>query len=63
MTTTSTRSTPPATPVVPELPADLTAGLRRLKLSTIRGIAAAVMLTAKTRALDPGGAAAHPDRS
>jgi DNA replication protein DnaC len=52
-TSTSTRSTPPATPVVPELPADLTAGLRRLKLSTIRGIAAAVMLTAKTQRWTP----------
>jgi DNA replication protein DnaC len=50
---TTTKSTPPAAPVVPELPADLTAGLRRLKLATIRSIAAAVMLTAKTQRWTP----------
>jgi DNA replication protein DnaC len=50
---TSARSTPPAAPVIPELPADLTAGLRRLKLATIRSIAAGVMLTAKTQRWTP----------
>jgi DNA replication protein DnaC len=50
---TATRSTPPATAVTQELPADLTAGLRRLKLATIRNIAAEVMLTAKTQRWTP----------
>jgi DNA replication protein DnaC len=51
--TTTARSTPPAAPAAPELPADLTAGLRRLKLATIRSIAASVMLTAKTQRWTP----------
>jgi DNA replication protein DnaC len=51
--TTAARSTPPPAPVIPELPADLTAGLRRLKLSTIRATGAAVMLTAKTQRWTP----------
>jgi DNA replication protein DnaC len=50
---TTAKSTPPAAPVVPELPADLTAALRRLKLATIRSIAATVMLTAKTQRWTP----------
>ncbi|WP_456094169.1 IS21-like element helper ATPase IstB [Nakamurella alba] len=37
----------------PDLPADLAAGLRRLKLARIRGIAAEVMLTAKTQRWTP----------
>lgn len=52
-TTSGSRSTPPAAQVTPELPADLTAGLRRLKLAKIRGIAAEVMLTAKTQRWTP----------
>ncbi len=51
--TTTARSTPPPAPVIPELPADLTAGLRRLKLSTIRATGAAVMQTAKTQLWTP----------
>jgi DNA replication protein DnaC len=50
---TTTKTTPPASDVIPELPADLTAGLRRLKLATIRSIGAAVMLTAKTQRWTP----------
>ncbi len=50
---TATKSTPPAADTIPELPADLTAGRRRLKLSTIRTTAAAVMLTAKTQRWTP----------
>ncbi len=37
----------------PELPADLTAGLRRLKLSTIRQLAPELLLTAKTQRWSP----------
>lgn len=50
-------------PAVAALPADLDAGLRRLKLATVRRTAAEVLQTAKTWALDTGGGAAHPDRS
>ena len=54
MTTTATTSTTPAPPAaVPQLPADLTAGLRRLKLSTIRAIAPQVLITAKTQRWTP----------
>ena len=38
---------------VPELPADLVAGLRRLKLSTIRQLAPELLLTAKTQRWTP----------
>lgn len=38
---------------VPELPADLAAGLRRLKLSTIRQLAPELLLTAKTQRWTP----------
>jgi len=51
MTTTSSTPAPPAD--VPQLPADLTAGLRRLKLSTIRAIAPDVLITAKTQRWTP----------
>ena len=37
----------------PELPADLVAGLRRLKLSTIRQVAPELLLTAKTQRWTP----------
>ena len=37
----------------PELPADLTAGLRRLKLATIRQLAPELLLTAKTQRWAP----------
>jgi len=37
----------------PELPADLAAGLRRLKLSTIRQLAPELLLTAKTQRWTP----------
>ncbi len=50
---TAARTTPPAAPVTPLLAADLTAGLRRLKLSTIRGIAAETLITAKTQRWTP----------
>ncbi len=39
--------------MVPELPADLTAGLRRLKLAAIRRIAPDVLITAKTQRWTP----------
>ncbi|MEO3938925.1 ATP-binding protein [Dermatophilaceae bacterium Soc4.6] len=39
----------------PELPADLAAGLRRLKLSTIRQLAPELLLTAKTQRWTPEG--------
>ena len=43
-----------AIPVAPpQLPADLTAGLRRLKLSTIRAIAPEILITAKTQRWTP----------
>jgi DNA replication protein DnaC len=52
---TSTRSpTTPVTPTqIPALPADLDAGLRRLKLGTIRRSAPEVLLTAKTQRWTP----------
>ena len=37
----------------PELPADLAAGLRRLKLAAIRRLAPEVLLTAKTQRWAP----------
>src|SRR6478609_893581 len=37
----------------PELPADLAAGLRRLKLATIRELAPELLLTAKTQRWSP----------
>src|SRR3981081_3559185 len=48
---TSTAAVPPVT--APELPADLTAGLRRLKLAAIRRTAPEVLLTAKTQRWTP----------
>jgi DNA replication protein DnaC len=48
-TTTSTGPVPPP----PELPADLTAGLRRLKLAAIRRAAPEVLQTAKTQRWTP----------
>jgi DNA replication protein DnaC len=42
-----------APPPVPELPADLTAGLRRLKLAAVRRIAPEVLITAKTQRWTP----------
>lgn len=50
-TTTSTKNVEPA--VIPELPADLAAGLRRLKLATIRRIAPQILITAKTQRWTP----------
>ena len=54
MTRTTTTSTAPVGPVtVPELPADLAAGLRRLKLAAVRRIAPEVLLTARTQRWTP----------
>ena len=50
-TTTSTGSVAPPAP--PELPADLAAGLRRLKLAAIRQAAPEVLQTAKTQRWTP----------
>ena len=50
-TTSPTRPAPPAQ--VPELPADLAAGLRRLKLATVRRLAPELLLTAKTQRWTP----------
>lgn len=56
MTTTSSTA-PPTTGALPQaapqLPADLAAGLRRLKLATIRTIAPEVLITAKTQRWTP----------
>ncbi|ACV77624.1 hypothetical protein Namu_1218 [Nakamurella multipartita DSM 44233] len=53
-TTTTTSSTGPvAPPAPPELPADLAAGLRRLKLAAIRQAAPEVLQTAKTQRWTP----------
>ncbi len=49
MTTTAKDVKPIAPPKVPPLPADLDAGLRRLKLAAIRRTAPEVLLTAKTQ--------------
>ena len=51
MTTTSTGPVTPPAP--PELPADLAAGLRRLKLAAIRRAAPDVLQTAKTQRWTP----------
>lgn len=52
--TPASRSSAPVNPVsVPELPADLTAGLRRLKLAAIRTLAPELLLTAKTQRWTP----------
>ena len=52
--TTSTSPARPAPPAqVPELPADLAAGLRRLKLATVRRLAPELLLTAKTQRWTP----------
>jgi DNA replication protein DnaC len=54
MTPTTTTSTGPVTPPpAPELPADLAAGLRRLKLAAIRRTAPEVLQTAKTQRWTP----------
>jgi hypothetical protein len=54
MTTTSAKATKPVAPLsVPELPADLDAGLRRLKLAAIRRTAPEVLQTAKTQRWTP----------
>ena len=47
----TTRVTP--VPAAPELPPDLEAGLRRLKLSTVRRLAPELLLTAKTQRWTP----------
>src|SRR3982074_2803157 len=56
-TTPSTASSPSTKPVrplsVPQLTADLDAGLRRLKLAAIRRTAPEVLLTAKTQRWTP----------
>lgn len=52
--TTSTRTSASVEPLtVAELPADLNAGLRRLKLATIRQIAPQILITAKTQRWTP----------
>jgi DNA replication protein DnaC len=52
--TATNRPPKPAPPLsVPELAADLNAGLRRLKLAAIRRTAAEVLLTAKTQRWTP----------
>ena len=51
-TTSTTRPAPP-TPT-PEVAADLVAGLRRLKLATVRRLAPELLLTAKTQRWTPG---------
>ncbi|MCX4097903.1 IS21-like element helper ATPase IstB [Nocardia sp. alder85J] len=51
--TTAARPGTAAPKPVPELAADLDAGLRRLKLSTVRRLAAEVMQTAKTQRWTP----------
>jgi DNA replication protein DnaC len=51
MTTTRTKTVAPKS--IPELPADLDAGLRRLKLATVRRNAPEVLLTAKTQRWTP----------
>ena len=52
--TTTTRTAKPAAPLpVPELAADLDAGLRRLKLAAVRRTAPDVLLTAKTQRWTP----------
>jgi DNA replication protein DnaC len=54
MTTTSAKATKPVAPLsVPELAADLDAGLRRLKLAAIRRTAPEVLQTAKTQRWTP----------
>ena len=54
MTTTSAKATKPVAPLsVPELPADLDAGLRRLELAAIRRTAPEVLQTAKTQRWTP----------
>lgn len=54
MTTASTKTPKPvAPPSVPQLAADLDAGLRRLKLAAIRRTASEVLLTAKTQRWTP----------
>ncbi|MET0863300.1 MAG: IS21-like element helper ATPase IstB [Nakamurella sp.] len=50
----SSTSTAPVAPVAaPELPADLEAGLRRLKLAAVRRIAPDVLITARTQRWTP----------
>jgi hypothetical protein len=56
-TTTTTgrasRTTPVAPPPAPSLPADLEAGLRRLKLARIRALAPELLATAKVQRWAP----------
>ena len=49
----ATRTTPVAPPSVPPLPADLEAGLRRLKLARIRALAPELLATAKVQRWAP----------
>jgi DNA replication protein DnaC len=51
VTTTHTKTVAPK--AIPDLPADLEAGLRRLKLATVRRTAPEVLLTAKTQRWTP----------
>jgi hypothetical protein len=53
MTTPAKDIKPVAPPKVPSLPADLDAGLRRLKLAAIRGTSPDVLITAKTQRWTP----------
>ena len=63
MTPTPAKATKPvAPPSVPQLTADLDAGLRRLKLAAIRRTAPEVLTHRQDATLDPRGSAAHPGR-
>jgi len=53
MTRTSSSTAPVAPVTVPDLPADLAAGLRRLKLAAVRRIAPEVLITARTQRWTP----------
>ena len=53
MTRPSSSTAPVAPVTVPDLPADLTAGLRRLKLAAVRRIAPEVLITARTQRWSP----------
>ena len=51
--TTTTGTKPVAPKTIPDLPADLEAGLRRLKLAAVRRTAPEVLQTAKTQRWTP----------
>ena len=63
MTTTPAKATKPVAPLsVPQLAADLDAGLRRLKLAAIRRTAPEVLHNRQDATLDPRGSTADPGR-